>query len=626
MIDAAYNPNEAIIEHDISTIVGEIIDDSWRALRPEKSVDIIEWITANIDLSVEIGTAMKTMLVPEPYQVDPWRELAERGERDVTFVAVEQIGKSELWKCYLLYRQATEPTTACIVYPSDPLAADTNRDSIEPRMKSIPVLARWLALPNSKRKDAYHFPDSTTYFMGAGTPLISRSFEVAIADEVDFWIGLTSDEEESKQSKRAAKNVDNMKNLIKRTRTFKDTRKIIAVCSPTLPSEPIWVRFMAGSQGYWHMRCLRCGRLTPSCDINALQFERDDEEQPIESSIRWCCPECKHEHVEADAWDLNAHGQFIHKHDHRSAKSYQVGALACPRAIKWLEVAAAICMGGKSGSVADQKLLDNSFRGMPLQRRRNRELETIETIRGRAGSLKLDMEDCLLLMSADTQDNGFYAVVRAVEKTRGRSIGICATFVDSVEGLLSLFNSTIGGRPISAGIIDEGGHRTLADVRPMVLATPNLFAYRGDSSVKEVSGFKMSRNVRKLILANPYAFQEELLWLLYQETDIEAAGYWALLADMAGYPDDYLKHLASMQPNSRKKAGHEYRNWEAVGREDHYFDAEKMLLVLCRYTSAVQKNNIWGETVPTYFRPAKKRRSISLAGMQREKRSARHGQ
>lgn len=570
---------------------------------------ICEWLEANVP--GPDGTPFRL----EPYQRLPIEFLDRPGDRELTVAAPEQVGKSEIWRRYLFAMLAREPSDTWITYESDRKAEDVNRTTIIPTLRQIPALAGVVDRPGVIRRDAFYLPGATIHFSGSGAPVTTHAKRVVIADEVDFWTGLTNDSAQDKQSNKAARNVDNLTNLRKRTRTYRGRRRIIQVSSPTLRSGPIWRAFSRGSRSYWCLACLQCGERIRSCDTWLLQFERDQDGEPVPGSIRLVCPSCKHEHSESDARAMNTHPNAGYDHTEPSRLegdaahlSVQFGALACPRAISWHEIAEAIVDGGASASLEGQKVLDNSYRGLPLQERKDRP-EASSVAVSHCRPLPDASELRAVLFSADTQDDGWYCVHRAIDDA-GNLYGLRSAFAPDLETLEVEWSWRYQGMQAIAGIIDEGGHRAKMDVVPFVLSHAGLYTYKGETAVRELSGWKISDakdRRRRLILANPYHFQEQLLWLMYQHTDPNAQGFWCLPpqtseTEIAGMHPEYLPQLTAMARNSRKKFGHEYRNWDSGGAPDHFFDAEKMLLVLLEYSLKVLPPRVWrGGRLPHFY-------------------------
>ena len=87
--------------------------------------------------------------------------------------------------------------------------------------------------------------------------------------------------------------------------------------TPRYKQDHFWREFLQGSQGYYYLRCQHCNQLTMmSADINNLQFEsvyNEDLKQyvVVRGSERMICPQCKHEHTEADRQNMIKQGAQI---------------------------------------------------------------------------------------------------------------------------------------------------------------------------------------------------------------------------------------------------------------------------------------------------------------------------
>jgi phage terminase large subunit GpA-like protein len=181
---------------------------------------IIPWAEHNIDFSKDIS-AQRNRLDFDlyPYQkevISQWEDLDHI--KTVTVVAPEQMGKTNTYIVGLLWRMVFAPCQSMIVYPSDNLAAESNMTKIQPLMRRIPQLKAELDKPKSFRSDRYAFSNLISYFQGAGSKIVSKSCQVAIADEVDAWPVIGK--------------VDNVADLKKRTRSY-DSSITFLVCTPS---------------------------------------------------------------------------------------------------------------------------------------------------------------------------------------------------------------------------------------------------------------------------------------------------------------------------------------------------------------------------------------------------------
>ena len=557
-------------------------------LRPYALVGPVEWLESNLDLSRD--PTSEAMGPPDirgltPYLVEPLEWWARGGRRRGTLVAVEQIGKSSTWKWGLIYLLAVADVLGLIVYESDEKAEDENADSLEPMMRGVPSIDAMLSMPGARRKDHYRLGNSIIQFGGAGSEIASTRNNLVIGDEVELWRGYST-------------RVDNVRNLDKRGRTFRDFKRWL-VSSPQDESGLIWREFLDGSQGRWYLRCLGCGGLTMrSSDIGGrkgddgnwrggLQFEIAEHEgakRAVADSLRLVCPQCSHAHPESDKAELNRRGAYKHKHPerrtdpHTAHESWQVGALASQMpGLDWSEIAAAQLRAGDSGSYGDKKVFFNSFRGLPLtendlQDGRSGDMSRDALIQAHACDLPAPADIVCRVMSADTQAAQFYWVIRGFD-ARGSSWLLDNGKAESPEALFGeVWAGDYHGGRCKAGIIDTGGHRA-KELYPHILRTPGVLGYKGNTRIERK--WKTSGQTNKLIIANALAFQADLLYALHTQLDQGKAPFWALPYQV---DPEYQKQLLNLRPQEGRRNGNQFTMWRGTGN-DHYFDAEKMALV-----------------------------------------------
>jgi hypothetical protein len=575
-------------------------------LRLTPSISTADWIETHIDLTALVSSAKDGMVKLDPYQRPVFDSLDLPTVRQVTVMAPEQTAKSVCWQWYLLRRLATDGTTALIVYQSEDIASTINRDVLDPLLGTIPTLATDLARPFAKKKDSYHFSSSIVYFLGAGAPIISRPAEVVIADEIDFWQAIGTDTEES-TSDRVLKTADNFRNLVKRTMTYRDTSKVVVVCSPTLPGQPVHREFRKGTQSYWHIKCLDCGTYHRSHDLRLLQWETTVEKSVVADSIRYTCPKCKLILTEDRAQELNNDGTYIAetpdiKHHH----SFQWGALASPRTRTWLQIAEAQQEAGTTGSRQAKLFLANSIKGLVYWGEKEQNQQKTESFSKRLKAVA-PKDFSFSLFSADTQDTGYYWIHRGYIET-GDSYLIDCGFAPTIDALKDIVAKTKWW----LGIIDEGGHRAEKDLRPWVKTVPRLYTYKGSTQTKQIKhggkNWQQSEENARLILANPYHYQSELLYLLHSK-DLADNGGRFYITEKAS--DEYISQILALKPNNRKvNDGDHYHNWTSDTRPDHFFDAEKMALVLLDFAPELPKQ-IWPDmTIPKFIMSEMKKRII----------------
>jgi len=75
--------------------------------------------------------------------------------------------------------------------------------------------------------------------------------------------------------------------------------------------------------------------------------------------------------------------------------------------------------------------------------------------------------------------------------------------------------------------------------------------------------------------------------------------------------EEYVEHIGALQPDKKVKHGDRYENWKETG-DDHYFDCEKMWLVLFDYARDALPADQWRVAVPFSRRRQKRPRRAKV--------------
>ena len=545
--------------------------------------DPIEWIEANISLRNDPTSASDAFVTLEPYQKRPILAQYRKEVREVTIMAPEQTGKSVCWRFPMLHKLVEYPGPAWIIYESDDKAEDINAEQFDPLLRALPAFAGKLNRFNAMKR-RYMLPNGATLdFSGAGADITSKPKRDGVADELDTW-PLT-----------LANIRQNLRNFRKRFRTFwaRGEGCLVKVSSPSprrkgdtqdMTRSIIGEEFAESDGGHWTLRCQKCKRLTmPSHATYLLQWECEGEDEAkavIPDSLRLDCPRCGHSHTEDMAQAMNDAGSYCTK-DGTEITGYakhvgcQWGAMATPRVFSWLMIADAQMSAGASSDIHAQANFFNSWRGLPY-RPRAKEKAGAESLRKHCAPLPDPSVLANVFFAADTQDNGWYWIVRGVDSA-GCLWLLGHGFARVITELKKAWDSEYLGILPVMGIIDEGGHGDMpVYARDLVTAEKGLYGYKGGSFGEKWRHGK----VQKQILASARAYQADLCYYLYSQTD-RTKMYWFLPPEET-LEDEYISHLVAMQPNSRARHGDAFENWQATpkGAPDHYWDCEKQMLVL----------------------------------------------
>ena len=556
----------------------------WEILPHE---DIITWARGAIDFSGDISAERSRLdLELSPFLVEPLKAWEFSGKiREVAVCGIEQHGKTLLEVIGVLYNFVDHPCSNLCIYPSDEAAEDINRTKYEPLIRKIPMLAAELERPFSTRKDRYIFGGATMFFQGAGRKIMSKACKIVVLDEEDHYptVGMLDAGEDAR----------------KRGRSYSESI-LYRVCTPTTAEGPIWRAFLAGSQGYWTLRCQNCGKLTMrSCDFSNFQFESTYDEArrvylPVEGSERLICPECKHEHVEADKAKMNRGGAYVHRFRERLdlRPSFQFGALASQFPfMSWNRIAGKILECGKRADIKAHYELDNSFKGLPYKEREIA-TEDLENLKAHFFHEPPKAEEIeLVFVVSDTQDTfsptGVFALdcndnlylmeygnipyLRLSQTEREEIERRDGERVRTVEDIVNTPVRFTGGTiPPLFHVIDYRGHRQ-REIAAYAAQDRRVIMYAGAGL--QLQTWKPSRENPRMIVVSAKTFQRTLIWQLY--TQRNRASNYLYLTDTLH--KKYQAEISCVQPDKTRRSGHIPENWAPAGDAVHdAFDVLKM--------------------------------------------------
>lgn len=515
-----------------------------------------------------------------PFLRDPvraWDLDGVTGLREITVVGPEQIGKTLSWLAPLTWTCEQRPGIALVYYTSDDKAKMVNLTKMRPLLNNVQSLRAYLDLPNAETASEYRLGPAQISFGGVGARISSITSRYNVADEIDDW-----------NPPRGTSPLDDLR---KRARAF-SPGLLCKVCTPkgTARQSRIWREFLNSSQGYFTLRCLHCGELTMrSCDIHNLKFELGEKLDegvhalPVPDSIRLVCPKCGHAHAEREKSAMIRGGAYVHRYpDRLNNLGYQIGLLASQfESASWLNLATAQARAGKSGDEEAQRYFDNSVRGLPFKARKldsgcERALQVHRIANPGPDVIRWRF------LSADTQENCFYYVVRGMDLRRNTYLLDCGR-INTVSDLRAAILAHYAGGPLLASIIDEGGHRQ-DEVRALANSTPHVYTYKGNTSIR--AKWRISDDYPKLILGHAEHWRVALLQKMYAAFRTED-NYWYTSEVMT---DDYIRQLSAWTRPSFGKTSDELADGDVScykktdGSPDHLFDAEKMCLMLTDYS------------------------------------------
>lgn len=550
--------------------------------RPRKKQDIVDF-AQGIDLSYDQTSSAIGKMVLRPYQVEPLRESDNPDCQQVTLMWSQRLGKSTIARISMMKRIADgEGFSGLMVMPSEVMASRAMEDTVKPLLCRIPSVRQDWSIRGNVKKDGIHLPSSNAvlYILGASNQIIGYTASWTYMDEIDFA--------QTVQQEAEQKNMDNIKALRLRMRTFR--RKMMILCSsPTTAGGAINTEWKAGSQGVWNWRCLHCGELSPTDKFaffhedgwRGLQWQKDESGLIIPESVVWICPYCGHVHRQSDATAMNQQGCYVHaKPMQTQHRSFQAGALAAsPDIWTWKELAEcqenAIDADGK-------KFLYNTCFSRPYVHRKEGDASIEDTIKSKQMPYPDDIKDRIAIVvgSADQQASleghhkYFTAVIRAY-CDNGDSYLMASKTCNTLDELAEIMEARYFNHKVALCMIDSGGFEIESDLMPFCKSKPWAVLYKGTSTNKiQNKDWLQSENEGKLFLVSALTYQIRLLTEMYAT---KPNRWW-----MNENPDIvYLQQMMSMKPNTRQTKdmnGMSFENWCANSERKDFWDAEKINL------------------------------------------------
>ena len=559
--------------------------------------DPLGWVEKNINFARMKGNSARGHLTLDPHQVKPFLAMFKREIRKVVIIAPPQVGKSLIWQVYIVTRLSHGGGyKGWVVYQDDTTAKYVNRDTMQPLMRSVPVLNKALNQPKSHNEESYNLDNAVMYYSSMMKELATFSVNDIIVSEVDRTLQTLEKRQEI---------FETVPQRVSRFEVKKES-KIIVETSPSTTVNVGWQNFKEGTCEWWHLRCLSCGGLIPSHQIDGvykngqlyggLQWEVDEDDRIIEASLRLHCLECNHPHT-VDQWqEMNERGDYVAERFGLSTESYQFGGLAGFRSRTWLGIAKARRKLKHNNTYVQQLSFDNNHRGLPHQKRSKITTDKLvqTALKHRALEKPYAEDIAIVLISADTQGTHWVYSVFAVDAWMNiwvEKIGRA----QSRDELQEVWQEEYFGRKADMMIIDRGGHRK-EDVMDFVNDNPGVIAYIGNSRKKHEfiddedpllyptgKYWSWSDNEEHVVLANPEPYRLELLFKLYTGVEPSGENYLYLPGDLTEDGWEIEQITAMKPPKGYEDKNIDYAKWNAGTHDercDDVFDCLKMGLVL----------------------------------------------
>lgn len=222
---------------------------------------------------------------------------------NINFVKSAQVGGTEAIINMTGWIITQNPSPTMIVYPTDDLAKDVSRDKLIPAYKKTPEISdRYYTTKSSEMN--LRFRNMNIYLRSGGSPskLASKAIKYLFVDEADKMPGA---------SKKEASPLDLAK---ERTKTFKYSRKIVTVSTPTIKTNYTWqIHESADAQYNYFVPCPHCGEMI-TLQWEQVKFANNDDgkltNRERARTAMYFCQSCGAEIIDREKPKMLQHGEW----------------------------------------------------------------------------------------------------------------------------------------------------------------------------------------------------------------------------------------------------------------------------------------------------------------------------
>lgn len=321
----------------IAYLTGKVMPRVFGKLRPAPRLTPSEWADQNRYISYGSNKGQwRTDFVP--YIKEPMDRIVEPEVEELSIIAPNQSGKSELGLCIIGYYSHHHPTDIAIYQPTQDLAKKFANDKVEPLLMETPVLREIFGEMKSRDKKTKtlekRFLGYHLFILGANSKASFRQLwaEIVMKDDYDGWPPFIKGEGDPGDLADA------------RAESFPHTKKIINISTTTKDGESrIQKKFESSSRAFRYFKCPTCGMEQVMLFSNRSVFADDvphgrlvyDTDNGVEP--RWAYYECGHPNCKnrvIEEWQkpgLVRRGRWIHQHpERRKHLGYQWNRLISP--------------------------------------------------------------------------------------------------------------------------------------------------------------------------------------------------------------------------------------------------------------------------------------------------------
>ncbi|MCW2284902.1 phage terminase large subunit GpA-like protein [Rhodoblastus acidophilus] len=256
------------------------------AFKPPKRLTPAEWAEQNIVLPSESNAEPGPLRLTR-YQRGMVDAVADECADTLVFMLASQTGKSISIDCALGFAMAQDPGPVLHVSPTEGKAVDFVRNRLDPVIKASPGLRK---IVGGGRKGG---GDSLTHKLFPGGSLnVASSFKPDdLAARAIRWLFL---DEIDRFAASAGSEGDPVTLATKRTRTFRNRKRIIASTPTAKGASRVKEWFDRGTQERFFCPCPECGA------FDYFRFEQLKWEKGKPHTARLVCDDCGHHLTEAE--------------------------------------------------------------------------------------------------------------------------------------------------------------------------------------------------------------------------------------------------------------------------------------------------------------------------------------
>lgn len=253
-------------------------------LEPAKRQDICSWMAENFHFPSD--TSEPGLFNPKraPYQIGPLQAMSPQSPaREINLCFGAQTGKTISECGAMSYYADSYPRPQAFAFSNDGELKSFVKTKFNPIMTANPLIKAKFGQGARSTGDTLNeklYPGGFLKFISANTEASMRSYSVAvmIADEIDTYPA------------NVGGNGDPLVQLIKRTNTFAETRKVVFSSTPANDYSLILQRMELSTFRKYFVPCPTCGQ---KYTFELEHFHYDTNEAGLEVTDAWMeCPHC----------------------------------------------------------------------------------------------------------------------------------------------------------------------------------------------------------------------------------------------------------------------------------------------------------------------------------------------